>query len=330
LAALLQKYRQILHNLGLTKQIAQLQVLEPSILANFSSQSPYRIVVSGELQRGKSTFINSLIGQAILPASASSTTANFTEIKWAPEPHAFLHFRQVKDAVIKEPQEVDLSQLQNYISSLIEEEELNNYYNYERIELYWPLELLRKGVEIIDTPGLSEFLLAMKALMTYIKSADMVLFVLAADYPVSRSEKEYIRVLRDSGYENIFYIANRIDMLNEDEIERVKQLLLTQFSSFDENIANRLFLMSARRALESRLHANREQLEQSGLLPFEEMLQRFLGKEYKPMKFPQLMTNLQRSIYTAKRISISEGLKNSYFDLNELESQFLALIKQDT
>jgi hypothetical protein len=51
---------------------------------------------------------------------------------------------------------------------------------YEKVELFWPLELLKNGVEIIDSPGLNEHATRTKVTMDYLRRADAILMVLNA------------------------------------------------------------------------------------------------------------------------------------------------------
>lgn len=52
----------------------------------------FKVTVIGNFKSGKSTLINALLGQEILPANALPTTAVITEIKYGEKPKAVLHF----------------------------------------------------------------------------------------------------------------------------------------------------------------------------------------------------------------------------------------------
>ena len=56
------------------------------------SSDTFKIMVMGNFKNGKSTFINALLGQEILPAYAVPTTAIINEIKYGEKPKAVLHF----------------------------------------------------------------------------------------------------------------------------------------------------------------------------------------------------------------------------------------------
>src|SRR5206468_8911025 len=51
----------------------------------------FALVVLGEFNHGKSTFVNALCGAAILPAGITPTTATINHLLWAEKPRARAH-----------------------------------------------------------------------------------------------------------------------------------------------------------------------------------------------------------------------------------------------
>src|SRR3954452_21658341 len=51
----------------------------------------FALVVLGEFNHGKSTFVNALCGAAILPAGITPTTATINHLVWAEKPQAQAH-----------------------------------------------------------------------------------------------------------------------------------------------------------------------------------------------------------------------------------------------
>jgi len=50
-----------------------------------------------------------------------------------------------------------------------------NYINpYEKVEIFWPVELCRNGVEVIDSPGLNEHTTREQITMDYLSIVDAV------------------------------------------------------------------------------------------------------------------------------------------------------------
>ena len=88
---------------------------------------------------------------------------------------------------------------------------------YDKLELFWPLELLKNNVEIIDSPGLNEHATRTKVTMEYLTKADAILFVLAADKLCARDEMEFIeKNMRKHGFDSVCFVVNRFDALRND------------------------------------------------------------------------------------------------------------------
>ena len=137
----------------------------------------FKVQIVGTFKNGKSTFINSLLGEEVLPAYALPCTAVVNEVKWGEEKKAIVHFRNplpdklpsgipekakqhMKKFNMKDipPIEISYDEIEKYavISIGNGKEELEYESPYEKIEVFWPLPILKNGVEIIDSPGLNE------------------------------------------------------------------------------------------------------------------------------------------------------------------------------
>src|SRR5579875_3819542 len=77
LVALLERLQSVLHMLNMTAWQQKMQQLEQR-----ATSDNFKVLVIGEFKRGKSTFINALLGQEVLPAYATPTTAIINEVKW--------------------------------------------------------------------------------------------------------------------------------------------------------------------------------------------------------------------------------------------------------
>src|SRR5271165_4842815 len=61
-------------------------------LARKTGEGVFRVLVLGEFKRGKSTLINALLGEPILPANVTPTTAVLTVVKYGEERRAIVHY----------------------------------------------------------------------------------------------------------------------------------------------------------------------------------------------------------------------------------------------
>ena len=153
----------------------------------------FKVLIVGTFKNGKSTFINSLLGEEVLPAYALPCTAVVNEVKWGQEKQAKVHFRNplpeklpsgVPQKALMHIQQyggknippivIPYDEIEQYavISIGHGKEEIEYESPYEKIEVYWPLPILQNGVEIIDSPGLNECATRTKVTMNYISKAD--------------------------------------------------------------------------------------------------------------------------------------------------------------
>ena len=99
------------------------------------------------------------------------------------------------------PLEISYNEIEDYVVIPMGEDpkEMLLESPYEKVELFWPLELLKEGVEIIDSPGLNEATTRTRVTMDYLSKADAILFVLSADRLCSQDEMEFIENFKIDG-----------------------------------------------------------------------------------------------------------------------------------
>lgn len=148
----------------------------------------FMLVVVGEFNSGKSSFINALLGQDVLPEGVTPTTATINLLRYGP--------------VVTERQTAD------YVT-----------------ERTYPAEFLRE-ISIVDTPGTNAIIRRHEELTrTFVPRSDMVLFITSADRPFTESERSFMETIREWG-KKIVLILNKIDLLgNEEDLSRVLHFL---------------------------------------------------------------------------------------------------------
>ena len=118
----------------------------------------YKIAVVANMSSGKSTFINALFGEEVLPAFNHATTdcATFIYSKPNTEKKAIIYFNDNKKPVeIKNNIEKEIKQYAQKDSECKD----NKYKNVEKIKLYYPFKNLQTSLNedlnivFIDTPG---------------------------------------------------------------------------------------------------------------------------------------------------------------------------------
>ena len=201
----------------------------------------FLLVVAGEFNSGKSSFINALLGERVLPEGVTPTTDRIN--------------------LLRHGSTVGERPLQAFL-----------------LERTHPAELLRE-LEVVDTPGTNAIIRRHEELTrNFVPRADLVLFVTSADRPFTESERGFLEQISQWG-KKIVFVVNKIDILatpaeRDEVIEFVRRHGTDLLGEAPE-----VFPVSARRAQEARSGGSTEAWEASGFDRMEEYLLRTLDQE---------------------------------------------------
>lgn len=309
----------------------------------------FKAIVIGEFKRGKSTFINALLGDEILPAFAIPCTAVINEVKYADKEKAVLHFKdplpQDADYSFKEevknhinrngktnipPLPIDVKDLEEYvvIPDPAKDQRLSvSESPYSKVELFYPIEICKNGVTIIDSPGLNEHGTRTKVTTDYLSQVDAILFVMSCQALCSQTEMEFIEnKIRGYGHEEIFFICNRFDDVRERERERVVSYAKTKLAPLTSFGEAGIFFVSAANALDGRLKGKPELVEKSGMVPFEENLKNFFVNERGKIKLNQPMKELFKDLKDVHDNFIPGQIKMLDMSVADIEKKYEELL----
>ena len=322
LVSLLQRQQRVLHMLNMAAWQEKVQQLEQRAIAD-----NFKVLVMGEFKRGKSTFINALLGEEVLPAYATPTTAIINEVKWGEERKAILHFRPNKDGSVRAPQQIPVNRIEEYVTIKDGQPGYGSqsvvYENpYEKIELFWPLDLCRDGVEIIDSPGLNEDVERQKITLDYLATIDAAIFVIACDFPVSTSERTAIDTIKEANHETVFFVCNRFNLIRKPaDRERVKERCLSLLAPLTRHGAEHVFFIDALGALEGLLQHDALRRERSNVPLVEKELQDFLVNERGRVKLMRPAAGLKGAIREARR-GIPDQRRLLQMDIETLQNRY--------
>jgi hypothetical protein len=161
----------------------------------------FRLVVVGEIKKGKSSFINALLGQhELLPTASDVATSTVYKLMYGERPACRVFFFPKEPERPAEttppPLEIAPEQLPDYGT---EDGNPGNAKGVDFIGLSLPHPLLKAGLMIIDTPGLGGlFREHSEITWRYVPSADALCFVLdSAEAVASKAEMDYLKRLRE-------------------------------------------------------------------------------------------------------------------------------------
>lgn len=134
----------------------------------------------------------------------------------------------------------------------------------------YPHPLLRRGLVVVDTPGLNAIGAEPELTVGLLPSAHAVVFVLAADTGVTRSDLAMWRDHLSACRLEPFVVLNKIDVLDDPllppgEVEVQIERQRSDTARILEVPAQRVFPLSARSALAARISGDAEQMARSRL-----------------------------------------------------------------
>ena len=113
-------------------------------------------ILPGETSSGKSTLLNLILGEQLLPYSILSTTSTICELKYGTSPKLVAHFKDkdpetghsTRTVQLRESRETSQQSNLEEISSFVHvKTDREKGSDYKKIELFWPHNLLKVGYE---------------------------------------------------------------------------------------------------------------------------------------------------------------------------------------
>ncbi|MEM6959584.1 MAG: dynamin family protein [Myxococcota bacterium] len=220
----------------------------------------FHLVVLGEFNHGKTTFVNALLGAPVLPMGVTPTTAVI---------HTIAHGEtSTAKAVLEEGErDVPFEEVERY-----EVDGGANAEGVRHLHVTYPSQFLEGGVVLVDTPGVNDLNEA-RAEITYeyIPRSDAVLFLLDAGQILKESERQFVaNKLLAQSRDKLIFVVNKMDLLDSDEQQEALAYARLNLGKLMES--PRVYGVSAEQALGGEYTA-------SGMEALASDLQSFLREE---------------------------------------------------
>lgn len=202
--------RATLHRFGVDVSPADTRTLDETIA---HLDELFLLVVAGEYNSGKSSFINALLGDTIVAEGVTPTTDRITILRYGDTP-----------------------------AETVSGEFL--------LEHQFPADLLRR-IAIVDTPGTNAIIRRHEELThDFIPRADLVLFVTSADRPFSESERGFLEIIRAWG-KKVVIVLNKVDLLDDAGLDEVSAFVSRNATELF-GLRPEIIAISARQARQAR------------------------------------------------------------------------------
>lgn len=198
----------------------------------------FLIAVVGEFKRGKSTLVNALVGEPVLPTGVLPLTAVATELRFG-SPSARAVYMDGR------AEEVPGDRIAAFVTEAMNPQ---NALGVARVEVRGRWPLLAPGAVLVDTPGIASSYAHNTATgRAALLDADGAIVVLSADAPLSDRERELLEMLR-ARRAPTFFVLNKADHLQGQDLAEVRQFLVAGIGKILD-VPVDLFAVDARAAL---------------------------------------------------------------------------------
>lgn len=219
------------------------ELLDRLNLLSSLNHEPLLIAIVGQFSSGKSSFLNAVLKDDILPTGIVPVTAKPTYIKYAPNKMLKALFKDGHEAYY------DINELGVFVDQRLSLKDVKN------LTIYLPNQLLKK-VSFVDTPGLNSRsdadTLETKMIL---KEANGIIWISLIDNAARKSELDELSLIPSSLKQNAICLLNQKDKLNESEISNVLTHAKSTYNSYFNDIL----------AISSKLQ--KEKKENSGFKP---------------------------------------------------------------
>jgi replication fork clamp-binding protein CrfC/uncharacterized tellurite resistance protein B-like protein len=291
------------HELGF---LPQNLVNEVSELSKKLELHRFRLAIIGEFSQGKSTLINTLLGEEIQPMQEIPCNGTVVVLKYGAQKRIVCRYKDGREEEITfDDYQQKVSIPQDTVIGSTNEELTQS--TIEEIVIEHPnLALCNSGVEIIDSPGLNENPELTAITQKLLQRIDAVIFVTNASRALTQGERELLNHLKtqlNGGKEeepanNLFIVCNFIDLIStEKSREQIKKRIHTIVEGDKPIITgkNRVHFISAQAALNAVMNGYEDEYKKSFDI-FVKSIERFLIIERGRLKLQPLSKQLNNLI----------------------------------
>jgi GTP-binding protein EngB required for normal cell division len=204
----LQRVRSICDRMQILSLNRQIEACEGLLIEN----PPIDVAILGQFKAGKSSFLNSLIEQNVLPVGVIPVTTVISRLQFGEREQATISFY---DGTCRE---IPVGTLDEYTS---EAKNPSNQKGVEMVDIELPALAAYAGLRLVDTPGLgSVFKAHMEVSAHWLPEVGAAVLAVSADRPLSENDLQLIRELTQYT-PRIILLLTKADLLSPSQQDEV-------------------------------------------------------------------------------------------------------------
>lgn len=273
----------------------QREVLE---IARNKTGEEFVVLIIGAFSSGKSSMINAMIGEDLLPTGFLPETAVLGELHYGEEKKITLYPKKGRWEGGDEPfdlKETTSAEIEKY-ASLSSDDAVNAMEKnamdsdsshkidskFEKMVIYWPLEILKDGVVLVDSPGINDPYSNDYIVNGYLPHADAIVYVMDSQKAYQGTDRLQLKTINDIGLKNIitgytFYdIVVKQSGKRPEKLEQLRNKLLSYMKEHTDLGEESIHFLDSLEGLQSKIEGDAEGLRHSGFEEFENYLGEYL------------------------------------------------------
>jgi mitofusin 2 len=185
-----------------------------------------KVLITGDLNSGKSTLINALLQQNILPTDQQPCTQSFCEIipfEGNQTISKIKAYRNINLTTETEGDDINQSKMQEELQD--EDSQYKWFKIFVSTPMYMNFTHNQIAVSFIDSPGLNTDLFKTTSLFNQQQDIDVIVFVINASFHLTLSGREFLQQAAKEK-EQIFFVVNKTDEI--ENFKKCKKLISKQ------------------------------------------------------------------------------------------------------
>lgn len=244
--------------------------------AKLTAHGIFRLIVMGEIKRGKSSLINALLGtKNLVPVNSDISTSTVFKIHEGAELKYTVYFEKDSE---KEKRVIRPEEVKDYGT------ELGNPHNIKQVDyirVESPAAPLKNGLVIVDTPGVGGLFKKHREItFRHAPNADGVFFVVESDgAPIGEEEVKFLKDLRETTHLITFIQTKSTNVdgtARKERMENNLKILRENIGIPEKEIS--YFIVDSSLKIEADLAKDEEDLKDSGFIPLMSYLNNVLRR----------------------------------------------------